>query len=121
MKRSGRVNLKLLVWCSLVLLLVVLSLSVSAQRKARSGPNGGNLNWGGSARLRETALHTGYDSGVHEGRNDRSRRERFDFKDENDYKIAKKGYTSDLGDESLYQRYFRAGFENGYNDGWNGY
>src|SRR5262245_24429233 len=100
MKRSG-VNLKLLVWCSLALLLVALSLSVSGQRKARRSSNSGNLNWGGSARRRETALHTGYASGVNEGRNDRGHRERFDFKDENDYKIAKKGYTSDLGDESL--------------------
>ena len=121
MKRSGGVNLKLLVWCSVALLLVALSVTVSAQRKARRGPNGGNLNRAGSARLRETALQTGYVSGVNEGRNDRSRREHFNFKDETDYKIAKKGYTSDLGDESLYQRYFRAGFENGYNDGWNGY
>jgi hypothetical protein len=114
-------NLKLLVCFSLVLLLVALSVSVSAQRKARRGRNGANLNFGGSTQLRETALHTGYDSGVNAGRNDRSRHERFDFKDESDYKTATKGYTSDLGDQSLYQRYFRAGFENGYRDGWNGY
>src|SRR4051812_9463892 len=32
-----------------------------------------------------------------------------------------KGYSSSLGDVTLYQHYFRAGFENGYTDGWNDY
>jgi hypothetical protein len=121
MIRNVTPNLKVAVCFSLALLLVVLSASVSAQHKARRGRNGVNPNWGGSEQLRQTALHTGHDSGVTEGRNDRTRGERFDFKDESDYKTAIKGYTSTLGDEKLYQRYFRAGFESGYADGYNGY
>jgi len=121
MKHKRKEKLKLLIWVSLALLLLALSVNVSAQRKARRGRNGANPNFGGSARLRDTALHTGYDSGINDGRTDSSRHERFDFKDESDYKTATKGYTSDLGDEGLYQKYFRVGFQNGYRDGWNGY
>jgi hypothetical protein len=121
MKRNRKANLKLMVSFSLALFVVILSINVTAQREAKRGRNGVHTNWGGSSRLRETALHTGYDSGLNDGRNDRSRGERFDFKDESAYKIATKGYTSSLGDVTLYQRYFRAGFENGYIDGWNGY
>jgi len=43
------------------------------------------------------------------------------FTDESDYRNASKDYNSRFGNRSLYQRYFRAGFENGYRDGWNGY
>src|SRR5215218_7199556 len=92
------------------------------QREAKRGrDSGGYGNWGGSAQLRQTALYTGYDEGVAEGREDRRRNERFGFTDESDYRSASKGYSSRLGDRSLYQRYFRVGFENGYRDGWNGY
>ena len=62
-----------------------------------------------------------YNEGIEEGRNDRRRNERFNFTDESDYRSATKDYNSRLGNRGLYQRYFRAGFENGYRDGWNGY
>ena len=99
--------------------LVLTAGGASAQRKAKRGP--GNPNWGGSAQLRQTALNAGYEEGLVAGRNDQQRRERFNFKDESEYQSATKGYNSSLGDRALYQRYFRAGFEKGYGDGWNGY
>ncbi|HEX5706337.1 MAG TPA: hypothetical protein VFX96_03525 [Pyrinomonadaceae bacterium] len=75
----------------------------------------------GNDNLRQTALNAGYNNGIEEGRKDRSRGERYNFRDEGDYQKATEDYSSRLGDRSLYQRYFRQGFENGYRDGWNGY
>ncbi len=92
------------------------------RREARRGYGWGNYgNWGGSYQLRQTALNAGYNEGIEEGRRDRNRGERFSFTDESDYRSATRDYSSRLGSRALYQRYFRAGFENGYRDGWNGY
>ena len=92
------------------------------RREARRGHGWGNYGgWGGSAQLRQTALNAGYNEGIKEGRNDRRRGDYFNFTDESDYRSATKDYNSRLGDRSLYQRFFRHGFENGYRDGWNGY
>jgi hypothetical protein len=91
------------------------------RREARRGYAWGNYNWGGSHQLRQTALNAGYNNGIQEGRRDRQRGERFNFVDESDYRNATEDYSSRLGNRSLYQRYFRQGFENGYRDGWNGY
>ena len=66
-------------------------------------------------------MNAGYNNGIKAGRNDQRKNKRFDFRDESDYRNASKDYSSKLGDKSLYQRYFRDGYENGYNDGWNGY
>ena len=92
------------------------------RREARRGYGWGNYGgWGGSAQMRQTALNAGYNEGIKEGRNDRRRGERFNFTDESDYRSATKDYNSRFGNRALYQRFFRAGFENGYRDGWNGY
>jgi hypothetical protein len=91
------------------------------RREERRGRDWGEYGgWGGSSQLRQTALNAGYNEGMPEGRKDRSRNERFNFTDESDYRSASKDYNSRLGSRSLYQRYFRQGFENGYRDGING-
>jgi len=77
--------------------------------------------YGGSYQLRQTALNAGYNEGVKEGRKDRNNRERFEFRDEEDYRNANTDYSSRLGNRSLYQQYFRQGFQNGYTDGYRGY
>jgi len=77
--------------------------------------------YGGSAQLRQTALNAGYNEGIKEGRKDRNNGERFEFRDEEDYRNANTDYSSRLGNRSLYQQYFRQGFENGYADGYRGY
>src|SRR5918997_4928770 len=88
------------------------------RREARRGRDWGNYGgWGGSYQLRQTALNAGYNEGIEEGRRDRQRGERFNFADESDYRNASKDYSSRLGSRAHYQRYFRAGFENGYRDG----
>ena len=78
-------------------------------------------NWGGSFQLRQTALNAGYNNGIEEGRKDRQKRDRFDFRDEGDFQKATADYSSRLGDRELYRRYFREAFERGYEAGFNGY
>ena len=91
-------------------------------RNRRDGRyNDGYPDLGGSFDLRQTALNAGFADGAKEGRKDRDRRERFDFRDESNYQKATRDYSSRLGDRYLYQRYYRAAFENGYDDGYAGY
>ncbi|PYS75619.1 MAG: hypothetical protein DMF67_14710 [Acidobacteria bacterium] len=78
-------------------------------------------NYGGSSQLRQTALNAGYNEGIKQGRKDRNRRGRSDFRDNSAYRNADHDYSSRLGDRELYRRYYREGYENGYNDGRNGY
>ncbi len=75
----------------------------------------------GSNQLRQTALNAGYNEGIKEGRKDRDRRDRFDYRDEEDYRNANTDYSSRLGSKELYRQYFRQGFVNGYTDGYRGY
>jgi len=77
-------------------------------------------SYGGSFELRQTALNAGYNEGIKEGRNDRSRRRNSDFRNFSAYQKATTDYSSKLGDRELYRRYYREGFENGYSDGYNG-
>ena len=77
--------------------------------------------YGGSSQLRQTALNAGYNNGIRAGQKDRSRGERFDYRDEGDYQKATKDFSSRLGDRELYRRYFREGFATGYEDGYRGY
>ena len=91
-------------------------------RNRRDGRyNDGYPDLGGSFDLRQTALNAGFADGAKEGRKDRSKRERFDFRDESGYQKATRDYNSRLGDRYLYQQYYRAAFENGYDDGYAGY
>jgi len=77
-------------------------------------------NYGGSSDLRQTALNAGYNEGIKEGRKDRNNNGRPDFRNNSAYQKATTDYSSKLGDRGLYQRYYRAGYENGYYDGLNG-
>jgi len=78
-------------------------------------------NYGGSSHLRQTALNAGYNNGIEEGRKDRQKNDRFDYRDEGDYRNATEDYSSRLGDRELYRRYFREGFATGYEDGYRDY
>jgi hypothetical protein len=83
--------------------------------------NDGYPDLGGSFNLRQTALNAGFADGAKEGRKDRSKGERFDYRDESGYQKATRDYSSKLGDRGIYQRYYREAFENGYDDGYAGY
>ena len=87
-------------------------------RRGRLGD--GYSNYGGSYELRQTALNAGYNEGNKAGRNDR-RSGRYDPTRSSAYRNATKDYNSRMGDRYAYQQYFRAAFENGYSDGYNGY
>jgi hypothetical protein len=76
---------------------------------------------GGSFDLRQTALNAGYNEGIKEGRKDRRSNDRFDYRDEEDYRNANTDYQSRFGNRELYKQYFRQGFVNGYSDGYRGY
>ena len=78
-------------------------------------------NYGGSYQLRQTALNAGYNEGIKEGRKDRQNGDRFEYRDEEDYRNANTDYSSRLGSRELYAQYFRQGFANGYSDGYRGY
>ena len=78
-------------------------------------------NNGSSFDLRQTALNAGYNEGIKEGRKDRQHGDRFEYRDEEDYRNANTDYSSRLGNRELYRQYFRQGFANGYRDGYRGY
>jgi len=88
-------------------------------RRGRNWDGYGNL--GGSPQLRQTALNAGYNEGIKQGQKDRNRSNSYGFQSQSAYQKATKDYSSGLGDRSVYQRYFRAAYENGYSDGVNGY
>lgn len=90
-------------------------------RNRRGRDWGGYGTYGGSSQLRQTALNAGYNNGIQEGRKDRQRGERFEYRDEGDYSNATEDYNSRYGNRELYRRYFREGFATGYRDGYNGY
>jgi hypothetical protein len=77
--------------------------------------------YGGSYQFRQNALNAGYNEGIKEGRKDRERGDRVDYRDEEDYRNANTGYNSRYGDRSAYAQYFREAFVNGYTDGYRGY
>lgn len=94
------------------------------QRRRQRDGDWRNDDWrygGGSYELRQTALNAGYNEGIKEGRRDRDRGERFEYRDEEDFRNANTDYNSRFGNRSLYQQYFRQGFANGYRDGYGGY
>jgi hypothetical protein len=81
----------------------------------------GDWRYGGSFELRQTALNAGYNEGIKEGRKDRRNGDRYEYRDEEDYRNANTDYSSRLGNKELYRQYFRQGFVNGYTDGYRGY
>ena len=87
------------------------SMDAAAQRRNRWD---GYPNWGGSYQLRETALNAGFNEGSKEGRTDRSHNRYRNYSEFSAYNDATKDYSSKVGDRDLYQRYYRAAFESGY-------
>jgi hypothetical protein len=127
MKRIGGLFTKVLTMLALATLLMLPAVSVNAQY-GQNGRWGRRDRWdrrgdyyGSSFQLRQTALNAGYNEGIKEGRTDRRRGERFEYRDERDFRRADIDYSSRLGNRGLYMQYFRQGFANGYRDGWNGY
>ncbi len=91
------------------------------RRRQRDVRRDDRYEYGGSSQLRQTALNAGYNEGIKEGRKDRNNRDRFDYRDEEDYRNANTDYNSRFGSRELYAQYFRQGFVNGYTDGYRGH
>ena len=94
--------------------------NITGHAQDRGDDNGRGRNWerygnyGGSLELRQTALNAGYNEGIKEGRKDRGRNRRTDYRNLSTYQRATNDYSSRLGDRELYRRYFREAFQYGY-------
>ena len=135
---STHIGAAMVLWSFLLIVGIGMSSTVQAQYPNNQYPNNGNVqdrrydrnqnrrgrnwdnygNYGGSFDLRQTALNAGYNEGIKEGRKDRNNPS--DFRNNSAYQKATSDYSSKLGDRSLYQRYYRMGYENGYNTGLSG-
>jgi hypothetical protein len=91
------------------------------EQRRRQRDQRDDWRYGGSFDLRQTALNAGYNEGIKEGRKDRRNGDRYEYRDEEDYRNANTDYSSRLGNKELYRQYFRQGFVNGYTDGYRGY
>ncbi len=78
-------------------------------------------SFGGSFQLRQTGLNAGYNEGIKQGRKDRNRQNGYSYQNQSAYQNATKDYSTKLGDRELYRRYFREGYDTGYDDGVNGF
>jgi len=109
------------VWSLLLIIGIGLGSSAQAQydrnRRGRNWDNYGN--YGGSFQLRQTALNAGYNEGMKDGTNARSRNRNTNYADSNAYRKATKDYNSRLGDREIYRRYFREAYQTGFNDALN--
>jgi hypothetical protein len=84
--------------------------------------NNGSRRWdgygnqGGSYELRQTALNSGYNEGLKDGRDARRRGGYSRSRNVN----SLKDYNSRMGDRYTYQQYFMQAYQNGYADGLRG-
>jgi len=68
--------------------------------------------------LAAPAYREGYERGIRAGLEDGRRNERFDFRDESDYRRADGGYRREYGVIDRFREEFRRGFEAGYREGY---
>lgn len=72
-----------------------------------------------NADAQEYGYHNGYRDGFLHGRDDRSRREGYDRRD-NNYRRADRGYESYMGPRGQYRKGYRDGYKEGYDDAYYG-
>jgi hypothetical protein len=73
------------------------------------------------AEARRAAYDNGFREGVRDGETDGRRRDRFEYRDERDFQRADLGYHRSFGDVERYRQSFRAGFVDGYSQGYRRY
>lgn len=64
------------------------------------------------------AQQNGYREGIEQGREDRTRRRRYDVDNSSEYRNALIGFRPEFRDRSFYQQAFREGFRRGYDEGY---
>jgi hypothetical protein len=77
--------------------------------------------WGTSSEMRRAAYDNGFREGVKEGEKDGRQRDRFEYRDEGDFQRGDVGYHRTYGDVERYRQSFRAGFADGYGQGFGRY
>lgn len=103
----------------LVPILGVLSLAIAAPACAQvMRPD---TRYGSSVDVRRVAYDRGYREGVIEGERDGRHREPFSYQNERDFQRATIGYNRSYGDPERYRLNFRAGFADGYDQGYRRY
>jgi hypothetical protein len=70
---------------------------------------------------RRAAYDNGFREGAREGEKDGRQRDRFEYRDERDFQRADTGYRRNFGDVERYRQSFRAGFVDGYSQGYGRY
>ena len=80
-------------------------------------------SYGGTpyAEARRAAYDSGFREGLKEGEKDGRSRDRFEYRDEGDFQRADVGYHRTFGDVDRYRQSFRAGFADGYSQGYTRY
>ena len=73
------------------------------------------------AEARRIAYDNGYREGVKEGEKDGRQHDRYEYRDERDFQRADAGYHNHYGDVERYRQSFRAGFIDGYGQGFGRY
>ncbi|CAN5861353.1 hypothetical protein BH24ACI5_BH24ACI5_21160 [soil metagenome] len=103
----------------LVPILGVLTLAIAAPACAQvMRPD---TRYGSSVDVRRVAYDRGYREGVIEGERDGRNREPFSYQNERDFQRATIGYHRSYGDPERYRLNFRAGFADGYDQGYRRY
>lgn len=75
----------------------------------------------GYSDIRRVAYDNGFREGLREGEKDGRQRDRFEYRDEGDFQRADVGFNRGFGDIERYRQTFRAGFADGYTEGFGRY
>src|SRR5688572_28583375 len=83
-------------------------------------PDNARPSYGGRlyAEARRAAYDNGFREGAKEGEKVGRARDRFDYRDQRDFQRAVHGYHRSFGDVDRYRQTFRAGFADGYGQGY---
>ena len=77
--------------------------------------------WRPYTEVRRAAYDNGFREGMKEGEKDGRQRDRFEYRDEGDFQRGDVGYHWNYGDVERYRQSFRAGFVDGYRQGFGRY
>ncbi|MBI2682234.1 MAG: hypothetical protein HYX26_03305 [Acidobacteriales bacterium] len=70
--------------------------------------------------ISDRAQQIGYRDGYQGGVNDRNRRDRFNYRDNRDWKRGDNGYDRSFGSKGQYKQFYRDAYAQGYEDGFYG-
>lgn len=80
-----------------------------------------SAQWSPYTETRRVAYDNGFREGMKEGEKDGRDRDPFEYRDEGDFRKGDAGYHRNFGDVERYRQSFRAGFADGYTQGYRRY